>query len=188
MIAFLISSFRCAAFVAQLRHAIDHVDDEMEARGLVQHRQLQRRVDIALFLVAADVQVLVSLEAIRKPVNQPRIAVEVEDDRLVGGEQAVELALGRPVRMLGRGLQPEEIHDVDEPQLEIGHPLAQDGRRGQRLHGGDVAARGQDHVRLLAGIGARPRPDAEAFGAMNGCLVMVVNWRCFCLSATITLM
>ena len=128
MIAFLISSLRCAAFVAQPRHAVDHVDDQVEARGLVQHRQLERRVDVALLLVAADVQVLVALEAIGELVNEPRVAVEVEDDRLVGGEQAVELALRRAVRMLGRRLQLEQVDDVDEAQLQIG----QRARAGSR--------------------------------------------------------
>ena len=93
MIAFFISSLRCAALVAQLRHAIDHVDDQVEARRLVQHRQLERRVDVALLLVAVHVQVLVALEAVGELVDQPGIAVEVEDDRLVRREQAVELAL-----------------------------------------------------------------------------------------------
>ena len=31
MIAFFISSLRCAALLAQRRHAIDHVDDQVKA-------------------------------------------------------------------------------------------------------------------------------------------------------------
>jgi hypothetical protein len=45
--------------------------------------------------------------------------VEVEDDRPVRREQAVELARGRSVRVLGRRLQLEEIDDVGEPQLQF---------------------------------------------------------------------
>ena len=82
-------------------------------------------------------------------------------------EQAVELAVRRTVRMLGGRLQLEQIDDIDEAQLEIRRALAQDRCRGQRLHRRDIAAAGQDHVRLLAGIRARPRPDAESLGAMH---------------------
>ena len=84
MMAFLISSLRCPAFVAQLGHAVDDVDDQVKAGRLVQHRQLERRVDVALLPVAVHVQVLVALEPVGEPVNQPGVAVEVEDDRLVG--------------------------------------------------------------------------------------------------------
>ena len=90
---------------------------------------------------------------------------------LSGGEQAVELALGRAVRMLGRRLQLEQVHDVDEAELQVRHSLAQDRGRGQRFHGRDVAAAGQHDIRFLAGVRARPRPDAEAFGAVRDRLV-----------------
>ena len=76
-------------------------------------------------------------------------------------------AVGRSVRMLRDRLQPEQIHDVDEPQLQVGLPLAQDRGGGQRLHRRDVAAAGQHHVRLGAGVGAGPRPDAHPLGAVH---------------------
>jgi hypothetical protein len=38
-------------------------------------------------------------------------------DRLVGGEQAIELAICGSVRMLGRRLQLEQIHYVHKAQL-----------------------------------------------------------------------
>src|SRR5262249_59666400 len=41
---------------AELRHPIDDVDDQVEPRDLVEHRELQRRVDVASLLVAADVE------------------------------------------------------------------------------------------------------------------------------------
>ena len=107
------------------------------------------------------------LKRYAEAMDQPRIAVEVEDDRLVRREQGVELAVGGPVRMLGNRLQLEQVHDVDEPQLQVGLPLAQDRGRGQRLHRGDVAAAGQHHVRLDAGVGARAGPDAHALGAVH---------------------
>ena len=52
-----------------------------------------------------------------------------------------------------------------------GSALAQDRGRGQRLLRRHVAAAGQHDVGLLAGVGAGPRPDAEALGAVDDRLV-----------------
>src|SRR5262245_31737615 len=49
------------------RHAIDDVDGEAETIDLVSNGQIERRVDVALLLVAAHVQILV----IRAPICQP---------------------------------------------------------------------------------------------------------------------
>ena len=156
---------------AQPRHPIDHVDHQVEARRSVQHRQLQRRVDVPLLAVAVDVQVLLALEAVGELVDQRRVAVEVEDDRLVGGEQAVELAFRRPVRVIRDRMQLEQVDDVDEAQLEIGEPLAQDRRRRERLQRHHIAAARQHDVGLVAVVRARPLPDAHALGDVDDSLV-----------------
>jgi len=57
------------------------------------------------------VHVVVVGAAVRQPVNQPRVAVEVEDHRLVDGKQRIEVAVGQSVRMLRAGLQLEQIDD-----------------------------------------------------------------------------
>src|SRR5207244_7399057 len=74
---------RVGRFRAKLRHAVDHVLDEMEAVEVVQHHHVERRGGRAFFLVAAHVEVLVVGAAIREPMNQPRVTVEGEDDRFV---------------------------------------------------------------------------------------------------------
>src|SRR5262249_23613039 len=53
----------------ECRHPVDDVDDEVKARGLVQHRQLQRRVDVPLLLVAPHVQVRVPPEPVSELVD-----------------------------------------------------------------------------------------------------------------------
>ena len=68
---------------AELRQPIDRVAGQVKAIEIVQHRHVERRRDRAFFLVAAHVQVAVIRPAIGQPVNQPRIAVIGEDDRLV---------------------------------------------------------------------------------------------------------
>ena len=68
---------------AEARHPVDRVDRQAETVGLVLDGQFQRRVDVALLLVAAHVDVVLAGPAVGEPVDQPRIGVEVEDDRLV---------------------------------------------------------------------------------------------------------
>ena len=75
------------------RSAIDDVDGQGEAIDFVVDGQFHRRVDIALFLVPAYVPIGVVGPAVRQPVNQPRVAVEIEDNRLVHCEQGVEIAV-----------------------------------------------------------------------------------------------
>ena len=55
----------------------------MEAVQIVQHRRVERRSNGALFLVAADVDVVVVSTAVNQPMDQPRVGMEGEDDRLV---------------------------------------------------------------------------------------------------------
>ena len=78
---------------AELWEAINHVLHEMEAIELIEHHHVERSRGRALFLVAADVQIPVVLPAIGEPVNEPRIAVEGEDDRLIRGKESVEILI-----------------------------------------------------------------------------------------------
>src|SRR5208283_5890063 len=64
---------------AEARHAVDRVNGQGEAVGLVTNSQLQRRVDVALFLVAAHVNAVLIRPAVGEPVDQPGVGMEVED-------------------------------------------------------------------------------------------------------------
>lgn len=70
----------------KLRNTVDGVNREAEAIDFVRNGQLEGSVDIPLLLVAADVDASVR-PAVSKPVDQPGISVEVEDDRLVGRKE-----------------------------------------------------------------------------------------------------
>ena len=87
------------------------------------------------------------------------------------GEERVEVAVAKAVRMLARRLQRHQIDDVDHADLQFGRMLAQEVDRGQRLERRHVAAAGHDDVRLAAAVVARPFPDAEARGAVLDRLV-----------------
>jgi hypothetical protein len=79
--------------------------------------------------------------AVGQPVDEPGMAVEVDDDRLVDGEQAVEVPVRESVGMLACRGEPVQVHHVDEADLELRKVLAQQHGRRQLLLRGDVAAR-----------------------------------------------
>src|SRR5437870_4990809 len=56
---------------AETWHSVDGVDGNTEAIGLIADGELQRRVDVALFLVAAHVDVALAGSAIGEPMNKP---------------------------------------------------------------------------------------------------------------------
>ena len=146
--------------------AVDGVDGQAEAIGLVVDGQLHRRVDVAFLLVSAHVQRLV-LAGVGQAVNQPGISVEVEDDRLVGSEQRIEIRIRQPVRMFRARLQLEKVDHVDETDLQVREFLAQQRRCGERLLCRDIAGGSHDQVRLATLVVTGPVPDADALGAVR---------------------
>ena len=71
------------------------------------------------------------------------------------------------MRVLGRGLEAHQVDDVDDAHLQLGQPLAQDRRRGERLERRHVAAARHHDVGLLAVVVRRPVPDADSAGAVG---------------------
>ena len=109
--------------------------------------------------------------SVREAVDQPRVAVVGEDDRLVGREQRVELRVRQPVGVLLLVLEAHQVHDVDEADPELRQVLPEQVHGGQRLERGDVTRARHHHVRLAALVVARPAPDADAAGAVEDRLV-----------------
>src|SRR5262245_49825804 len=70
------------------------------------------------------------------------------------------------MRMLSRGLQLEEIDDVDETNLQVGELRAKQRRCRERLLRGDVSGRHDYQVGLTALIVAGPVPNPNALAAM----------------------
>src|SRR5271169_3713305 len=104
-------------------NAVDGVNRKTEAVGLVVDRELHWRIDVAFFLVAAHVQVLVVGAPVGQPVDQPRVSVKIEDDRFISGEQGVKVLVRKSVRMLRAGLEFEKVDHVNEPDLDVGEFL-----------------------------------------------------------------
>jgi hypothetical protein len=57
------------AFDSEAGHAINGVDGEAEAISLISDGQLQRRIDVALFLITTHVDMMLTRPAIGEPVN-----------------------------------------------------------------------------------------------------------------------
>ena len=93
--------------------------------------------------------------------------MEGKDDRLVLGEERIEICIAQPVRVLGLRLQLHEVDDVDHPDFQVGQMLAQNGNRGERFQRGHVAGASHHHVRLGVLVIAGPLPDADAFCAVR---------------------
>src|SRR5882757_2991066 len=79
---------------AQPRQPVDRGAHQVETVELVQHAHVERRRGRALLLVAAHVDIAVPVPTVGQAMDEPGIAVKGEDDRLVGGEQRIEI----PVR------------------------------------------------------------------------------------------
>ena len=74
--------------------------------------------------------------------------MEIKDDGLVLREERIEVAIRQSVRMFRVRFQLEEIDYVDEANLQIRKPLAQNSDSGQRFHGGNISGAGHHHIRL----------------------------------------
>src|SRR5208337_5227310 len=68
--------FSMRSYPLQFPHAVNGVDGETEAVGLIVNRQLHGGVNVSLLFVAAHMQVLMICAAVSETVNQPGVAME----------------------------------------------------------------------------------------------------------------
>src|SRR5262249_20456119 len=97
--------FCMCACRSEVRYAINHINSQCVTIDFIVDSQFHRRIDIASLFVTANVDIFVVGPVIGEFVNQPWIAMEVEDDRLIVSKQAIKVSITRPVRMLGVFLQ-----------------------------------------------------------------------------------
>src|SRR6266568_3844615 len=147
-------------------YPVNSIHGQGEAVSLIADGEFQRRVDVALLLVAAHVNVVLTGPAVRESMDEPRVRVKVEDHGLVWGEKRLELTVGQTVGVFGMRHQFKQVNDVHEPDLHVGEVLAKQSRGGQGLHRRYVPATRHDDVGLGTLIVAGPIPDAHALGAV----------------------
>src|SRR5580704_14719822 len=95
---------------------------------------------------------------VSQAVDHPGIGMEIEDDRLIEREQTIKIAIGQPVRMLRVRLQPEEVHYVYEPNLQVRELASQQRGCGETLKGRSIAGCCNHDVGFGPLIVARPVP------------------------------
>src|SRR5690242_13208903 len=101
-------------------NAIDDIDCQVKTIDLIENCELQWSINVPLFLVSADMNIFMVPAAIGEFMDQCCVGVEVENDGFVCREQRVEVAVREPVRMFRLRHEPEEVHDIDEPDFQIG--------------------------------------------------------------------
>lgn len=107
-----------------------------------------------------------TLTVVRHSVHQPRVGVESKYDRFIRGKDGLVFGCFQAVRVVAIWLEFEQVHDVDETDLELREVLAEKSSSGQCLLSDDVSARG-DHDIGLGGIVAGPVPDTQALGTVG---------------------
>jgi len=99
-----------------LRNHVANVLDQVEAVDSVQHAHVKGRGDGPFFAIALYQEVLVGA-AKDQMVDHLWVGMEIENDWLGRGEDAIVCEIGQSVRVsLGR-VQPHQINHVDEPDL-----------------------------------------------------------------------
>ena len=86
--------------IAELRHPVDHVRRQMKPVEVVADDHVEGGRRRPFLLLAADMDVAVVGAAVGQPVDQHRIAVMGDDDRLVGRKQPFRrsaVRAGRPI-------------------------------------------------------------------------------------------
>jgi len=107
--------------VAGLRQAVDGVHHEVEAVQIVQHRHVEGRGDRALFLIAANVKVVVVRAAVGQPVESaPGKAWKAKMTGRSFVKSSSKSRCAQSVRMLGGWLQLHQIDDIDHADLRSG--------------------------------------------------------------------
>ena len=75
----------------QPRHAVNHILHQVKAVEVVEHAHVEGRGGCSLFLVSTHVEIFMIRAAIGQAMNQPRVTMEIKNDRLVDGEQRVKI-------------------------------------------------------------------------------------------------
>jgi len=71
------------AYGTEARNAVDRIDSQIKAIHLVEDGELERGVDIALFLISAYMDVVMIPAAVAEFMDERGVRVKIENDRLI---------------------------------------------------------------------------------------------------------
>lgn len=125
--------------VSELRKTHHCLADEVETVNMVLNTHIEARGDRTLFHITEHLDVAV-VTSISELVNELGISVIHEDNGLVLREDRVKCVVAQTVRVILMRIELHQVNNVDETDLQIGHIIAQDGRRCKRFHRRRIAA------------------------------------------------
>ena len=84
----------------KLWNTVNSIGNEMEPVKAIHHHLIEGRAGGAFFLVAMHMKIPMIGATIGEPVNQRRIAVIGEDDRLIYCEELIEFSIAQTMRVV----------------------------------------------------------------------------------------
>ena len=87
-------------FVAKLRQVLQSLLHQTESVDVVLNSHVKGSCDGSLFEISVNMEILLVCSALCKLVNQLRISVESEYNRLILSEQQIEFLVCKTVRMI----------------------------------------------------------------------------------------
>jgi hypothetical protein len=99
--------------------------------------------------------------------------MEVEDHRLIVSEDGSVLIISEAVRVVAVGLKLEQIHNIDEANLDLRKMLAKQSSSCKSFLCADITTTGHDNVRLFALAVGGPIPNSQSLGAVADSVVHV---------------
>src|SRR5687767_703116 len=138
----------------------------MKAVHLIEDDHIEWRGGCSLLFVTANMHIAMVCAPISEPMNEPWVSMKRKDDRLVLGEERIEVMITQSLWMLTVGLECHEVYDIDHANFQFGQVAAEQIDRGERLERRHIAAARHDHIRFPAFVVAGEFPDASARCAM----------------------
>mmetsp|Transcript_5277 Transcript_5277/g.17823 ORF Transcript_5277/g.17823 Transcript_5277/m.17823 type:complete len:490 (+) Transcript_5277:1099-2568(+) len=123
---------------------LEHLDGEVPAGHLVDHGHVEGRGGGALLDVAAHLPVLAARAAVEEAAHDLRVAMEGHHHGRFWRENGLEGGRVEAPRVAVGGGEAVELDDVDEAQGHVRGALLEEGRGGDGLEGGHVAAARED--------------------------------------------
>src|SRR5215472_13773283 len=83
-----------ASYALQLRNMLDCIHGQGEPIDAIFNCQLQWSIDVPLFSIAVNMEVLMIGAAVGQSMNEPGISVEAEDDGFINREEQIKISVG----------------------------------------------------------------------------------------------
>ena len=155
-----------ANLLVPLRRAPNRcLGDVIPAHAVPQHH-IERRRRAALFAIRGDAHAAQVRPAEQQAFDLVAVAVVVEMDGAVAGEEGVEVLMRERVRMAAFVLEDQQVRHVDDAHAQARREFAEHGGRFDDFEGEFGADADNHDIRIETVVCAREFPDRSACAAM----------------------